>query len=139
MCSIWFGKYRRHFRRGRRDSEFAGILKHYHCHEVTGDRYAGEWPQEQFQKQGITYKPSEKNRSEIYLEVLPMLASARVMLLDHARLKNQFAGLERRTGHGQGMIDRAPGSHDDVANAAAGALVLALASNGGVLGVFRRA
>ncbi len=117
-------------------TEFAGILKHYHCHEVTGDRYAGEWPREQFQKRGITYKPSEKNRSEIYLEVLPMLTSARVMLLDHARLKNQFAGLERRTGHGRDMIDHAPGSHDDVANAAAGALVLALASNGGVLGVF---
>jgi hypothetical protein len=46
--------------------------------------------------------------------------------VDHARLRAQFAGLERRTGRsGRDSIDHGPSGHDDVCNAAAGALVLA--------------
>ena len=29
-------------------SEFADVLKLYRCYEILGDRYAGEWPREQF-------------------------------------------------------------------------------------------
>jgi hypothetical protein len=48
-----------------------------------------------------------------------------VELLDIARLASQFCGLERRTARGgRDSIDHAPGAHDDVANAAAGALLL---------------
>jgi hypothetical protein len=40
----------------------------------------------------------------------------------------QLCGLERRTARGgRDSIDHAPGSHDDVANAVAGALILAAA------------
>jgi hypothetical protein len=47
-------------------------------------------------------------------------------LLDHPRLATQLVGLERRTARGgRDSIDHAPGAHDDIANAAAGALVLA--------------
>jgi hypothetical protein len=47
-------------------------------------------------------------------------------LLDHARLLKQLGGLERRTARGgKDSIDHAPRQHDDLANAAAGALVLA--------------
>ena len=38
-------------------AEFVSVLKSYHCHKVTGDRYGGEFPREQFRKRGITYKP----------------------------------------------------------------------------------
>jgi hypothetical protein len=42
-------------------------------------------------------------------------------------LRAQFVGLERRVGRtGKDSIDHAPGGHDDLANAAAGALVNAL-------------
>ena len=46
--------------------------------------------------------------------------------LDHPRLVNQLIGLERRTSRaGKDSIDHVPGGHDDVANAVAGAVVLA--------------
>jgi hypothetical protein len=46
-------------------------------------------------------------------------------LLDHPRLVAQLCALERRTARGgRDSIDHPPGAHDDVANAAAGALVL---------------
>jgi hypothetical protein len=56
-----------------------------------------------------------------------MLNSRRVELLDHPKLVAQLVGLERRTARsGRDSIDHAPGAHDDVANAAAGALLGAL-------------
>ena len=56
----------------------------------------------------------------------------RVRLLDVPRLRDQLVGLERRTGRGTGrdIIDHRPGGHDDVANAVAGALALAVAKPG---------
>jgi hypothetical protein len=54
------------------------------------------------------------------------LNSRRAELLDLPRLVAQLVGLERRTARGgRDSIDHAPGAHDDVANAAAGALVAA--------------
>jgi hypothetical protein len=107
--------------------EFSDILKRYRISTVTGDRYAGEWPAEQFAKRGIQYRPAERTRSELYLELLPALASRQCELLDNKRLMAQLASLERRTSRvGRDSIDHAPGGHDDVANAAAGALVEAV-------------
>src|SRR5208337_4328002 len=107
-------------------NEFAGLLQSYGIHKVTGDRYAGEWPREAFRKCGITYEPSEKTKSQIYVELLPLLNAGRVELLDHPRLIAQLCSLERRTARGgRDSIDHAPHAHDDVANAVAGALVLA--------------
>ena len=108
--------------------EFSAVLRGYRVHRVVGDRYAGEWPREAFRKQGITYEPSERNKSAIYLDFLPLLMSGSVDLIDNQRLVNQLASLERRTARGgRDSIDHPPGAHDDVANAAAGALVLATA------------
>jgi hypothetical protein len=60
--------------------------------------------------------------------LLPTLNSARVRLLDAPRLVGELLGLERRTARGgRDSIDHAPNAHDDVANAAAGALVGAAA------------
>jgi hypothetical protein len=107
-------------------TEFADLLKTYRVQRVTGDRYAGEWPRERFKVHGITYEPSEKTKSQNYSETLPLLNSGRVELLDLPRLTAQICGLERRTARGgRDSIDHAPGGHDDLANAAAGALVLA--------------
>ena len=106
--------------------EFAATLKSYGINRVDGDRYGGEWPRERFKVHGISYDPSEKTKSQIYGEALPLLNSGRLELLDHPRLAAQLTGLERRTARGgRDFIDHAPGGHDDVANAAAGALVLA--------------
>jgi hypothetical protein len=54
------------------------------------------------------------------------LNSRKVQLLDDRRLISQLHGLERRTARGgRDSIDHGPGAHDDIANAVAGALVLA--------------
>jgi len=59
--------------------------------------------------------------------VLPLLNSGRAELLDHPRLVGQLRSLERRTARsGKDSIDHALGGHDDLANATAGALMLAI-------------
>jgi len=117
-------------------AEFADVLRQYRCSEVTGDRYGGEWPREQFEKRGIAYRLSERTRSELYLEMLPLLTGGVAELQDSPRLKAQLVSLERRTARsGKDSIDHPPGGHDDLANAAAGVLVLAAAQMGGSLGL----
>src|SRR5262249_32468811 len=104
--------------------EFADLLNVYGTREVEGDRYAGEWPREQFRKHGIAYTIAEHTKSEIYLSTLPLLNSGRVELLDNARLIAQLLGLERRTSRmGKDSIDHAPNAHDDLVNSACGALL----------------
>ncbi len=106
--------------------EFAEVLRQYGLRTVEGDRYAGEWPRERFAVHGITYSPAAAPKSDIYRDLLPMLSAGRCELLDHPRLLSQLLGLERRTARGgRDSIDHAPRGHDDVVNAAAGALVKA--------------
>jgi hypothetical protein len=116
-------------------NEFSELLRAYRVSEVRGDRYSASWVSEAFERNRIRYIASERNRSEVYLEFLPALTSGQIELLDNDRMKNQFAALERRTGAARDMIDHPVGGADDVANAAAGAIVLALPSTQGVLGV----
>ncbi|MCJ2087516.1 hypothetical protein MKK88_16225 [Methylobacterium sp. E-005] len=105
-------------------SEFSDLLKRYRISQVAGDRYAGSWPSESFQRHGITYTPADKSKSQIYVDLLPRLNSGQVELLDVPVLATQLITLERRTARGgRDSIDHAPGGHDDVANAAAGVLV----------------
>jgi hypothetical protein len=101
--------------------ELAKLLHSYGVRDVTGDRYAGEWPREQFRKRQITYTPSELNKSALYVDLLPKLNSRTIRLVDNARLVNQLASLERRTARGgKDSIDHPPSGKDDVANAVAG-------------------
>jgi hypothetical protein len=107
-------------------ADFAGVLKAFALTTATSDRYAGSWPTDAFRKLGITVEPSTRTKSEIYQDALPLIMSGTCELLDHARLLKQFGGLERRTARGgKDSIDHAPRQHDEMANAAAGALVLA--------------
>ena len=102
--------------------EFCALLKTYNVGTVAGDTYAGEWPREQFGKFGVHYELAAKPKSELYTDLLPLLNSRRIDLLDHPKLMSQLLGLERRTARGgKDSIDHAPGAHDDVANAVAGA------------------
>ena len=106
--------------------DFAELLKTYRLNRVTGDRYAGEWPRERFRVHGIEYDLSQQPKSDIYRDFLPVMNSGRAELLNIPRLASQLCGLERRTARsGRDSIDHGPGAHDDVANVAAGALLLA--------------
>jgi len=106
--------------------EFSDIVRKYRCTKVYGDRYAGEWPREQFRKHRVTYETCDRSKSDIYRDALPLINSRAVELLENERLVTQLVGLERRTARGgRDSIDHAPGAHDDIANAAMGACVLA--------------
>jgi hypothetical protein len=105
-------------------AEFAKLQASYRVAQVSGDRYAGEWPRERFREHRIAYEPAAQSKSELYRELLPLLNSQRCELLDSPRLVNQLCSLERRTARGgRDSIDHPPGAHDDLANAAAGVLV----------------
>ena len=108
--------------------EFAETLKAYRITSVRSDRYGGEWPRERFQTRGIQCLPAEMDRSALYLAFLPLVNSGRIDLLDNQRLLLQFIGLERRVARsGKDSVDHAPGSHDDLSNAVAGAAAMAVA------------
>jgi hypothetical protein len=111
--------------------EMAATLKCYRISTVYGDRFAGEWPREQFRKHGVRYEPAEKSKSEIYLAFLPLINSSLVELTDDRKLVAQLCQLERRVVRGgRESIDHPRGLHDDLANAVAGVLVLAAGRKG---------
>lgn len=92
---------------------FSGLLKHYRTTRVFDDRCAGEWPPEQFRKNGINYAVSGLTRSEIYLDFLPLVNSRAVELLDDDKLFRQLITLEGRTARSAtDNIDRRGGWRD---------------------------
>ena len=104
--------------------DYAELLRSYWLREVTGDRYGGIWPESKFREYGIAYKISEKNKSDLYRDFLPLVNGQQIELLDNKRLSSQLTSLERRTGRGgRDTIDHPFGLHDDVCNAVAGVLV----------------
>ena len=66
--------------------EFASLLRSYGISWVTGDFYGGEWPGERFRTHGIAYRVADRSKSELYRDLLPVLNSGRLELLDHPRL-----------------------------------------------------
>jgi hypothetical protein len=107
-------------------AEIAGLLKAYGVSRVTADKYAAQWPVAEFQRNNITLEHSERDRSAIYADFLPLLTSGRARLIDSPRLVHQLCGLERKASPmGRDRIDHPPNAHDDPSNSAAGALVLA--------------
>jgi hypothetical protein len=83
-------------------------------------------PRKQFLKHGIHYVTCDQTKFDLYREVLPLLNSQQVALLEHPRLVAQLYSLERHTGRGgRDSIDHGTQGHDDAVNAAVGALVMA--------------
>jgi hypothetical protein len=104
--------------------EFAALIKLYGISSCRGDFYGGDWPAERFRAHGIHYERASRIKSEIYRDCLPLLNADRVVLLDNPRLVAQLCSLERRTARGgKDSIDHPSGSHDDLVNAVAGAIV----------------
>ncbi len=107
--------------------EVAELLRSYGVSVVTGDKYAAEWVVSGFARHGIRYENATRDRSQLYVDALPLFASGRVRLIEHQRMFHQFAGLERRTSRfGRDRVGHPErsGSHDDLCNAVAGALTL---------------
>lgn len=98
--------------------EASDMARKYRCSKITADNYSAEWTAEAFKKHRITYEKSEKNKSELYLALIPAVNAKQVELLDYPRLLEQLRRLERRKGRtGRDSIDHPPRLSDDVANA----------------------
>jgi hypothetical protein len=125
------------FRPDAVSEEFSETLKNYGIREIEADRYAGSWVTDSFHKFGIEVKACEKSASELYLEFGPKINQGSVELLDLKRLTAQLSSLERRIrSGGKDLITHYPGSHDDAANACAGACWMAAREEAGAaLGV----
>jgi hypothetical protein len=107
-------------------AQVASVLRSYNLSEVTADRYGSGFSIDAFAKHGIKHRASERDASTIFVDVLPLFSSGRVRLISNQRLVNQLAALERKTNpSGRDRVGHPPGGHDDIAVAAAGALVLA--------------
>src|SRR5262249_13083231 len=109
-------------------ARLVGVLREFGLTEIFGDRYAGMWVSDAFRAHHIDYRPSELNRSQLYADCLPLFTASKVRLLDQPRLIAQFCALERKAVAGRADVfdhPRGAGHHDDCANSAAGALVLA--------------
>ena len=78
-------------------AHYASLMKEYGIYECTGDAYAGDWPTTSFAHHGITYLKSERKKSDIFHECLPILRQGRAELLDDRHTVAQFAALECRT------------------------------------------
>jgi hypothetical protein len=63
--------------------DLAATLKSYGMNKTTADRYAAQWVVAAFARHGITLAHSERDRSQIYLDTLPLFSSGRARLIDN--------------------------------------------------------
>jgi hypothetical protein len=105
---------------------FVRRLAEYHVGTVVGDRYAGLTFARDFERHGIGYLVAGMTTTQLYEALEPVLNGRQVLLLDMPEVEQQLLGLLWRGG----KIDHPSGEHDDWANAAAGALALALQQAG---------
>jgi hypothetical protein len=108
-------------------AEFVEVLRSYRITHVTGDHFSGGWAASEFLRHNIQYWASPRNKSELYLRMLPLLLSGRLRLLDNEKLRKQFISLERTLHAGGRETVEEPfrsGSHDDLCNVVSGAAVL---------------
>jgi hypothetical protein len=104
-------------------AEYAALLKQYRITMIAGDNYSAEWAVSSFKEDGIRYVRSEQNKSQLYLEALPLFMRRAILIPDHPRLIRELRLLERRVGRvGRDTIDHPKNGSDDHANALCGML-----------------
>jgi Terminase large subunit, T4likevirus-type, N-terminal len=108
-------------------AEFSTLLQSYGCNFAYADQYGKEWTRGTFSRYDIELRSSPHTKNEIYLNFLPALNSGKTRILDIPRLRHQLLALERTTSRGTGRdtVNHPNAGHDDLINAAAGALVMA--------------
>jgi len=52
---------------------FCGVLARYFLNEITGDKWGAEFTRERFETRAVTYNHSDKPKSDLYRELLPLL------------------------------------------------------------------
>jgi hypothetical protein len=111
--------------------EYTKLVKDYHLSQVTGDNFSAEWVVAAFRDHGVAYQRSERSKSQLYLECLPLFARGLMSLPDLPRLLRELRLLERQTHRsGKDTVDHGRRGSDDLANAVCGCAVHAVARGG---------
>lgn len=106
--------------------EAAELFQRYDVRDITIDKYAPGLVASLFARHGIECRPAERDTSTMFVELMALINCRAVTLLDDAVLLTELRRLERRPGvGGREQVGHPPRGHDDVAAAAAGALVRA--------------
>jgi hypothetical protein len=109
--------------------EYAALAREYGCSKITGDAYSADWITSSYRECNATYLCATKNKSELYLEGLPIFARGLCLLPEHRRLARELRLLERHVSRaGRDRVDHGRGGSDDYANSVFGALHLAMGS-----------
>src|SRR5262249_24480156 len=103
------------------ENRFVPLLREYRCGFVVGANYAGTTFPSDFPRYNIRFEQSTMTASQMYQAIEPLFNQDEIDLLDIPDLETQFLSLIWR---GQ-KIDHPNGEHDDWANAATGALLMA--------------
>lgn len=111
--------------------EVADFLRTYGLTTVHADKWGGGLQDDLWQRYGIKRLDPPGNKSDIFLQLLPLVNSGKVSLLDDPALIREARGMERRTSpSGRDRVDHRRGGHDDRVNAAAIALVICAVRSG---------
>jgi hypothetical protein len=103
--------------------QYAEVCKQYHLTTVTGDFYAAQWVSSAWLENGLSYVRSELNKSQVYLETLPLFTRGLVRLPDHPKLLRELRLLERRVHRsGKDVVDHGRNGRDDHSNSVCGVL-----------------
>jgi hypothetical protein len=107
--------------------EYSTLLKSYGVTWVMGDGFGGGMYADEWTRNGITFRKSPYDTSDVYRHALPLFMAGRPLLLDHAKQRLQLSGLERRVTGGHEKIEhpQTASAHDDIAAAVCGCLVVA--------------
>ena len=113
-------------RRGTQQVDLEGIVKQiaetlrgYWITSVIGDRYAGQWVRQAFEREDIRYEEAP-DMATASKELEPVFAQSRIELLDHPQLTRELKLLERKPRPGgRDMVEHPRGCHDDYANSLA--------------------
>jgi hypothetical protein len=86
-------------------AEYVDVLRRYGIREAQADRYAAEWVVSAFAEPGrdITITPSERSKSEIFLEAEVLFAQGSIAIPNDRILLQELRSLERRTHRGRAI------------------------------------
>jgi hypothetical protein len=99
------------------------LFRWYGVRGAKADKHAEGFVKDLAQRAGVTIEADAPTKSDIYREMMPWMTSRKCRLPPLDRLTNQIFGLERIRGGER--IDHQRGGHDDLVNAAFGAMLQA--------------
>jgi hypothetical protein len=110
---------------------YAELCKQYRITALHGDNYSASWVETAFKDAGLRYIVSDKPKSQLYLESLPLFTRQAISLPDHPQLLRELRLLERQTHRsGKDTVDHGRRGSDDFANAVCGCATFAARRRG---------